>query len=239
MRNWSNLTPNLSSWINGFLLAGLLIVATTIIPSIHYLWSLLFYFGSWLIYFMAVAISLIIAALPQFIQYIISGIFSLVLSILGHLVNLISPLVLLLPIPIIAFAHHYLYSLLDRYYPDIASAERGRITGYFPGLVSWWHGLYGLLVIILAMLISDSVLSIWPWLSFNSVNCGFLSISDISDIEVFAGGRVGIWVQIALMILVQPIYSPVMRLVIWVIAAAYLYQFESKVRQHLIATASE
>ena len=236
MTNWSNLTPNLSSWINAFLLAGLLIIATTIIPGIHYLWSLLFYFGSWLIYFLAVAVSFLVAALPQFIQYIIVGIFNLVLSIVSHMATLISPLILLLPIPMIAFAHHYLYLLLDRYYPDIASAERGRVTGYFPGLVSWWHGLYGLLVIILAMLISDSVLSILPWLSFDSLNCGLSSMSDMSEIEIFAGSRVGIWVRMALMILVQPIYSPVMRLIIWLIAAAYLYQFEFKVRQHLIAT---
>ena len=56
--------------------------------------------------------------------------------------------------------------------------------------------------------------------------------------EVFASSRVGIWLRMALMILVQPIYSPVMRLIIWVITAAYLYQFEFKVRQHLIAVAS-
>ncbi|MEL6928751.1 MAG: hypothetical protein AAFO95_08960, partial [Cyanobacteria bacterium J06600_6] len=58
-----------------------------------------------------------------------------------------------------------------------------------------------------------------------------------SDLCVNASSRVELWVQIALMILRQPIYSPLLRLVIWVISAAYLYQFEFTVKEHLIANA--
>ena len=236
MRNWSIFAPNLSSWINAFLLAGLLIIATSLIPTLHHLWSTLFYFGSLLVYFLFLAIGLILSILPQFIQGIISGFFSFISTIISYLLTLISPLILLLPIPIIAFAHHYLYLFLDQYYPDIRPIERGRVTGYFPGIVSWWHGLYGLLVVILAMLFSDAILSILPWLSFHSLDHDFLSISDI---EISAANRINLWVRIALIILLQPIYHPFMRLVIWVITAAYLYQFEFQVRQHLIASASE
>ncbi|MDJ0588651.1 MAG: hypothetical protein QNJ72_01475 [Pleurocapsa sp. MO_226.B13] len=143
-------------------------------------------------------------------------------------------MILLLPIPIVAFAHHYLYLLIDRYYPDLNPAERGRISGYYPGIVSWWHGLYALLVTILAMLISDSILSILPWLNFNLVDCGLVT----SNAGFYVSNRIDFWVQIALVILRQPIYHPWMRLILWTITAAYLYQFEFTFRQHLIERSS-
>ncbi|MEM6611885.1 MAG: hypothetical protein AAF652_06445 [Cyanobacteria bacterium P01_C01_bin.72] len=34
---------------------------------------------------------------------------------------------LLLPIPIVAFAHHYLYLLLDRFYPDLLLLKEGEL----------------------------------------------------------------------------------------------------------------
>lgn len=232
MRNWSIFTPNLNSWINAFLLAMLLIVATSIIPSIHYLFGILYIFIAWLFYFIAFLFSIIVGALPQFIQFIIGSAVNLFLSILNGIATLLSPLILLLPIPIIAFAHHYLYLLLNRYYPDLDSAERGRVTGYFPSIVSWWHGLFALLVIIMAMLFSDSLLSIVPWLNFNFSDYNFLP--QVSNVEIYGNGRISMWVRMALMILGQPIYRPFMRLIIWIIAAAYIYQFEFSLRQHLI-----
>ena len=60
-----------------------------------------------------------------------------------------------------------------------------------------------------------------------------------SDVCVAAASRIDIWVKIALTILGQPIYSPFLRLVIWIISAAYLYQFEFTFKQHLIASARE
>ena len=232
MRNWSELTPNLSSWINALLLAAILIIATSISSSVVLIISYIQVAIS-LLYFL---MSFLISFLPQFIQFLFTGTISLISSIISTVVTLLSPLIFLLPIPIIAFAHHYLYLLLDRYYPDIPSAERGRITGYFPGIVSWWHGLYGLLIIILALLVSDSILSILPWLNFDIVIFDF----QISDIEIYARNPIiDTWIKIAWRILAQPIYQPLMRLVIWVVAAAYLYQFEFTFRQHLIATASD
>lgn len=245
MTNWSNATPNLSSWINAFLLAVLLIIATSLIPFFHGLWSIIVTIGSGIIYLVILLPGLIIgfltSILPQFIQYFVLGIINFIVSIIGNVIGFFSPLlalvsslILLLPIPIIAFAHHYLYLLLDRYYPDIPPAQRGRVTGYFPNIVSWWHGLYGLLVIILALLLSDSILSIVPWLNFDASAWDF----QISDIEISASNRINIWIRIALMIFGQPIYRPFLRLVIWIIATAYLYQFEFSFRQHIISTAS-
>lgn len=39
--NWSSYTPVLSSWINAFLLAGLLIIATSLIPATYNLWTII------------------------------------------------------------------------------------------------------------------------------------------------------------------------------------------------------
>ncbi|MEM8673814.1 MAG: hypothetical protein AAGF83_08070 [Cyanobacteria bacterium P01_G01_bin.67] len=245
MRNWSSLTPNLSSWINAFLLATLLIIATSLIPIFHSLWTILASLVAGVVYFLillpSLLISFLVSILPQFIQFIITGIISFISSILSNIIALISPvvalvsaLILLLPIPIIAFAHHYLYLLLDRYYPDLTPAERGQVTGYFPGIVSWWHGLYGLLVIILALLFSDAVLSIFPWLNLKLATIDF----QLLDLGISASNRIDTWIRIALMILGQPIYQPLLRLVIWIAAAAYLYQFEFTFRQHLISSAS-
>ena len=184
----------------------------------------------------SIVLFFLLSILPQFIQPIVLGIISFISSIISGFITLISPFILLLPIPIIAFAHHYLYFLLDRFYPDLDVTERGRITGYFPGIVSWWHGLFALVVVIFAMLVSDSVLSILPLLIRNTADC---FTSQISDINAYATTRVEFWVQIALNILRQPIYSPFLRLIIWVVTAAYMYQFEFMFKQHLIATNGE
>ena len=235
MRNWSILNPNLSSWINAFLLATLLIIATSLVPVLHQLWTLLVIAAAWLFYVVSIFLVFIGSMLPHFIQQIIMGLISLVFSIVSGFITLVSPFILLLPIPIVAFAHHYLYLLLDRFYPDLEMAERGRITGYVPGIVSWWHGLFALVVVIMAMLVSDSLLSILPWFTHNAADC---LASQTSEMNVFATTRVELWVQIALMILRQPIYSPFLRLIIWVISAAYMYQFEFTFREHLVASAA-
>lgn len=234
MRNWS-LNPNLSSWINAFLLATLLIIATFLVPALHHLWTLIVVVAAWIFYFISIFLAFIGSMLPHFIQQLILGIISFISSVINGLITLLSPLVLLLPIPIVAFAHHYLYWLLDRFYPDLDSTERGRVTGSIPGIVSWWHGLFALVVVIVAMLVSDSVLSILPWLTHNAADC---IASQTSEINVRATTRVGLWFQIALMILRQPIYSPFLRLVIWIITAAYLYQFEFIFKEHLINSAA-
>ena len=235
MRNWSISNPNLSSWINAFLLAALLIIATSLVPVLHQLWTLVVIVAAWIFYFVSIFLMFIGSMLPHFIQQIIMGFISFISAIISGLITLISPLILLLPIPIVAFAHHYLYLLLDRFYPDLDVTERGRVTGYFPGIVSWWHGFFALVVVIMAMLVSDSLLSILPWFTHNAAD---YIASQMSEINVSATTRVDLWVRIALMILRQPIYSPFLRLIIWVISAAYMYQFEFTFREHLVASAA-
>jgi uncharacterized membrane protein YagU involved in acid resistance len=57
--------------------------------------------------------------------------------------------VLVLPIPAIAFLHHFFFS---RFIPAIPGEKINVIQGFFPGLVSWRESLYGWLVLILSTL---------------------------------------------------------------------------------------
>jgi hypothetical protein len=59
------------------------------------------------------------------------------------------------PIPRIAFAHRALHRLLDRYFPDSQVATRNRVQNWLPDLMSWWEGVYGWMVMNLAILVSS------------------------------------------------------------------------------------
>ena len=125
-----------------------------------------------------------------------------------------SPLLLILPIVIIAFADYFFNLLCDRYFPDFRSSQMEKVTGFFPSLISWWEGCYGLLVIMAALLCSDIFLS---------------------SFEPASTNRLYFWYYTAVMLFSQPIYSPIARLFVWIVVAAYLYHFEFIVRKHLIS----
>ncbi|MCC5643167.1 hypothetical protein LC607_09480 [Nostoc sp. CHAB 5824] len=63
-------------------------------------------------------------------------------------------LLLLSPIPIISFTHHFLHLLISRFVSGIKAPEIGRTQGLLPGIMSWWEGLYGWLVIAISTLIA-------------------------------------------------------------------------------------
>ncbi|WP_445634955.1 hypothetical protein NSTC745_06844 [Nostoc sp. DSM 114161] len=63
-------------------------------------------------------------------------------------------LLILSPIIIISFTHHCLHLLLSRFIPEIQAPEIGKTQGFFPGLMSWWEGLYAWLVIGISTLIA-------------------------------------------------------------------------------------
>lgn len=66
-------------------------------------------------------------------------------------------LALISPIPTIAFAHHLLHRFLGHYIPAIQAPEIGRVQGFVPGLISWWEGLYGWLVLVLSTLTASAI----------------------------------------------------------------------------------
>ncbi|MFN6536806.1 MAG: hypothetical protein RM021_010585 [Nostoc sp. EkiNYC01] len=63
-------------------------------------------------------------------------------------------LLILSPIIIITFSHHCLHLLLSRFISEIQAPEIGKTQGFFPGIISWWEGLYAWLVIVISTLIA-------------------------------------------------------------------------------------
>ncbi len=76
-------------------------------------------------------------------------------------------LLILSPIPIVSFTHHFLHLLLSRFISDthhflhlllsrfiseIQAPEIGKTQGLLPGIMSWWEGLYAWLVIAISTL---------------------------------------------------------------------------------------
>lgn len=64
----------------------------------------------------------------------------------------------LLPILGIAFAHHWLNLFLDRFFPDPQASAMNTTEGFFPGLMSWWEGLYGWLVIFVSTILTLAII---------------------------------------------------------------------------------
>jgi hypothetical protein len=93
---------------------------------------------------------------------------------------------------------------LDKFFPDSRLSEADRIKGFWPTLASWWEGLYGWLVILMATILC--------------VGIGGLFLPRVEQISYM---------------LLDPnkfryLFSP--PFILWIFSAAYLYQFEAVMR---------
>ena len=118
-------------------------------------------------------------------------------------------LAVLSPIAIIAIAHHILHVGLDLFFPDTQTPEMSGRKYWFPGLMSWWEGLYGWMAIALTMIISTII--------------GVIIFSPNYYLSEMTDWWLGM----------KNFFNPLM--LIRLVCVAYLYQFEQLVRQHLIA----
>lgn len=124
-------------------------------------------------------------------------------------------LALLSPILAIAIAHHILHLFVGRFVPSIQSPEIARHQGLLPGLISWWEGLYGWLVIFLATLILAAgimgIAAIYlPFSKFSYENIRY-DYSSGNEKQVLAGLSA-----------------------IWIVCAAGLYQIEYLFKRRLM-----
>ena len=119
---------------------------------------------------------------------------------------------LLSPILVIAVAHHLLQIVLDRYFPNTRSPEISSDLGQLPTLMSWWEGFYGWMAIALALAVSSMIEIIF--------SSSFNSLYDL----------LGWWDELRDLFTLPTLYR--------VITAAYLYQFEYLVRNHLMTVGS-
>jgi hypothetical protein len=119
---------------------------------------------------------------------------------------------LLSPILVIAVAHHVLHMFLDRYTSGSRSPGMTRAEGLLPTLMSWWEGFYGWMAIALAIVVSFMI----EILSYPTPNSFY--------------NLLAWWDELRDLFTLPTLYR--------VITAAYLYQFEYLVRNHLMAVGS-
>ena len=127
-------------------------------------------------------------------------------------------LAILSPILVIAVAHHLLHLFLDRYFPDTQSPKMGRTEGIFPGLISWWEGMYGWLVIVLSIVLSIAIMS--AFLPYNSSSYALFGYMQM----LFSWDR--------------PEHILSVPNIGRTIIAAYLYQFEYLVHRQISVTSN-
>lgn len=136
---------------------------------------------------------------------------SFLIHLQPRLVYLFGVMALLSPIALIAFLHHWLHGFLDRLVPDTQTPDVGKVEGFFPGLMSWWEGLYGWLVSVLSLIVGFAILAtIAP------------SVSMLNWVLAWSQGHL----------------FPIIPTLVRVVIAAYLYHMEFLVRQHLLSVGS-
>ncbi len=118
-------------------------------------------------------------------------------------------LLILSPIVLIAFLYHWLHKILDNLFPESALPDTETTPKTFPGLISWWKGLYGWVVYTLSTFVVSVVVII------------FISESSLLSF-IYSIANDGI------------IRNPI-PFILQSISAAFLYQFEYLVHQRLIA----
>jgi hypothetical protein len=116
-------------------------------------------------------------------------------------------LVTILPIPAIAFFHHF---FLGRFIPAIPGERTNNIRGFIPGLISWWESLYSWLVFVLSTLVA--ILFCTPFLPLLQLNYEKL-------IDTYNQPHRNL----------QAIFA-----IFWIISAALFYQIEYLFKYHLV-----
>lgn len=98
------------------------------------------------------------------------------------------------------------------------SPKLGRTEGIFPGIISWWEGMYGWLVIVLSIVLSIAVMS--AFLPYNSSSYALLGYMQM----LFSWDR--------------PEHILSVPNIGRTIIAAYLYQFKYLVHRHISVTSN-
>jgi hypothetical protein len=168
---------------------------------------------SWVI---AIAVILTMAGFQHLLGYL-WWLISWLITIFPRFIYIIYLLITISPIVLLASLHHWLHQLLDQLFPESRLPNQETATGGFPGLMSWWEGLYGWLVNHLSMIFSWAVLGI------------FLPLPSTTSILQFSP-----WSLTNLLNQVKPFF--IITLLLQIIFAAFFYQFEYNVQQHLIVS---
>jgi hypothetical protein len=163
----------------------------------------------------AILLLLLVRGMKFVIREIWEAMGDRLLSLMSSTSHLVLYLLLLLsPIVVIAIAHNLLHIFLDLFFPDIQTPEMSTPKSiWFPSLMSWWEGFYGWLTIALVMIISTII--------------GIIIFSPSYYLSEMTDWWYGM----------KNFFNPLM--LIRLISAAYLYQFEYLVRTHLMTIRAE
>ena len=126
-----------------------------------------------------------------------------------ELLTMLVILVAILPIPAIAFFHHF---FIGRVIPAIPGEGTINIKGFVPGFISWWESLYSWLVFVLSTLIA--ILLSTPFLPLFKLN--YETIIDSTPHKN-----------------IQAIFA-----IFWIVSAAIFYQIEYSFKSHLMFEAT-
>ncbi|NJR61885.1 MAG: hypothetical protein HC769_25485 [Cyanobacteria bacterium CRU_2_1] len=124
-------------------------------------------------------------------------------------VIIMSVVAILSPIVVIAAVHHIIHLFLTQFAPKLQAPEIGKTTGLFPGLFSWWEGLWSWMTMMVSILMC-LIIMILAHEGFN-VSFDKNSVNSEVDIERLSGFLGCIWLTIT----------------------AYLYQFTYLAEQRL------
>ncbi|NJN09895.1 MAG: hypothetical protein HC815_18645 [Richelia sp. RM1_1_1] len=131
-----------------------------------------------------------------------------------HTVIFFGIFALLTPIPVIAFTHHILHLFLSKYIPGIQTLEMKNTQGFEIKIFSWWEGLYSWVVIVISIMIATALCTyLLPLFDLDyRIPVHRYTYSQKKIIAVFG--------------------------IIFIIAAALLYQFEYCFKRNLLFTNS-
>ncbi|MGH2415966.1 MAG: hypothetical protein ACRDEA_20205, partial [Microcystaceae cyanobacterium] len=116
-------------------------------------------------------------------------------------------LVAILPIPAIAFFHHF---FIGRFIPAIPGERTNNIKGFVPGIISWWESLYSWFVFVLSTLIA---------IFFSTPFLPLFQISHENFLDSYNQPHKNL----------QAIFT-----VFWIISAAIFYHIEYSFKYHLV-----
>jgi hypothetical protein len=127
------------------------------------------------------------------------------------------------PIWGIAYIHHLINVLLEKFVPESERQERDRLTGGIPTIISWWEGMYAWLTINIATVgciaigglfipTNNRYYNIWSFI----YHIGEM-LTDVNKFKYILSGP----------------------FILWIILAAYLYEFETAIQRYFVQRVRE
>lgn len=130
---------------------------------------------------------------------------------------------MLSPIWGVAYIHHLINILTEKFIPDTEMLGRDRIEGGLPTIGSWWEGMYAWLTLNVATIMCVALGGLFIPMENRSYNIWtfiyyiFTMLAEPNKFKYILSGP----------------------FILWIICAAYLYEFESEIQRYFIQKGRE